>query len=171
LYATQFIDTIVDHPDASYPLPPPLATTRNVDFSERNEPLASFYALQRAERRDLLVFSSGRMDLEVRVTASGIEVTNRTGRDISDAYALVGDETYYIPVLQTGANTYSSLTRSPLLEERSTIVRALLSWLPLRQGQVWLLVIDQDAESVFEDDGIYQKVRHVTVSLVEGAPQ
>lgn len=104
------------------------------------------------------------------LTPSGIEVTNRTESDIHEAYVLVGEETYHIPVLQTGTNAYPPAS-SVLSGERSTMVRALQSWLPLREGGAWLLLIDQDDEITFEDEGIHQKVRHVAVSLIEGVPQ
>jgi hypothetical protein len=65
----------------------------------------------------------------------------------------------------------SSPSRSLLRDERATIVRALESWLPLTEGSPWLFLLDQEDGETFEDGGIYKKVRHVTISLVEGVPQ
>jgi len=170
LYSTQRADIQVEHPDASYALPSALPTAFGVDFAEENEPKSSSFSLQRNERRDLTLFSRGRLDLAMTLTPSGIEVTNRTGSNIHEAYVLVGKETYHIPVLQTGTNTYSPVS-SFLSGERSTMVRALQSWLPLREGGAWLILLDQGDGITFEDEGIHQKVRHVAVSLIEGVPQ
>lgn len=170
LYSTQRADIQLEHPEASYPLPSALPMALGVDFAEESETKNSAFSLQRNERRDLTLFSRGRLDLVMSLTPSGIEVTNRTESDIHEAYVLVGEETYHIPVLQTGTNAYPPAS-SVLSGERSTMVRALQSWLPLREGGAWLLLIDQDDEITFEDEGIHQKVRHVAVSLIEGVPQ
>lgn len=170
LYSTQPADIHVEHAEASYPLPSALPTAFSVNFAERNDLKTSSFSLQRNERRDLTLNNRQRLDLSMVLTSSGIEVTNRTGSDIHGAYVLAGDETYHVPVLQTGTNTYSPAS-SPLRGETSAMVTALRGWLPLREGRAWLLFVDHDDEITFEDEGIHQKVRRVAVSFIEGVTQ
>ena len=170
LYSTQPADILVEHAEASYPLPSALPTAFSVDFTEENELKTSSFSLQRNERRDLAFNNQGRLDLTMTQTPSGIEVTNRTGTDILGAYVLIDDETYHVPVLHMGTNTYP-LASAYLHGEASTMVRTLQNWLPLREGGAWLLLIDHDDETMFEDEGFHQKVRRIAVSFIEGVPQ
>lgn len=171
LFAERRVDVHVEHPAASFPLPPAVPSIRGVDFSEESTHLQSYFALQEYERRDLTVFDQGRIDIAMRLTPSGAEIVNQTDGDLLEGYILLGDTTYYIPVIRKGAATYA-LTESYLPEEKSALPTALSNWFPLRRGTVpWLLLIHQKDERIyaeFKDDGIYKQVRKVTLTIIEG---
>lgn len=171
LYATQIADISLEHPEASYPLPAALPTTTNVDFSEENDTLHSTLTLQRNERRDLSLFNRGRLDVTMNLTSDGAEILNRTDGELHGAYVLLGEGTYFIPVVQMGTKTYA-LTPAYLPEETSALLRALQAWFPLRDGEsAWLLLMEKDDQRTFEDEGTHKKVRQVAVSLIEGVSE
>lgn len=171
LYATQIADVILEHPEASYPLPSTLPTTTNVDFAEVNVADSTTFSLQRNERRDLTFFDRGRLDVTMRLTLDGAEIVNRTDTELITAYILLGDETYVIPVVEIGTRTYP-LISGHLPGETSALLRALQNWFPLRTGgSSWLLLMEEDDERTLDDEGMHKKVRQVAVSLVEGGRQ
>jgi len=171
LYATQSTDIRLEHPEASYPLSAGLPTTTNVNFAEVNGTDHTMFSLQRNERRDLTLFDRGRLDITMRLIPNGAEIVNRMNTQLDSAYILLGEETYVIPVLEMGTRTYP-LTPGHLPGESSGLLRALQNWFPLRDGDSsWLLLMEQVDESAPDDERIHKKVRHVTVTLIEGGAQ
>lgn len=174
LFAAKMVDISVEHPVASYPLPPIAPTIRNVDFSEDNTDSQSCFALQEGERRDLTILDQGRLDVTMSLTPAGAEITNRTESELLEAYILLGDMTYCIPVIQAGKMMYD-LSECHLPGERSALPIALLNWFPMRKGAVpWLLLMNQNDERIFadfKDEGIYKQVRKVTITIIEGESQ
>ena len=118
-----------------------------------------------------MFFDRGRLDITMRLTSDGAEIVNRTDTELDGAYILLDNKTYFIPVLEIGTRTYP-LTSGYLPKETSALLIALENWFPLRDGGAsWLLVMEQDDERTFDDEGMHKKVRQVAVSLIEGGRQ
>lgn len=170
LFAEQGAVVRVDHPVTSYPLPPAMASVRDVDLSEESDNFHSLLALQRNERRDLAYFAQGRLSVAMSLTGDGVQIVNRTERELLDAYILFGDMTFCIPVIKEGTATYA-LTEGYLPEERSALSTALLKWFPMRNGTVpWLLLTHPNEETIaeFDNDGFTKQVRQVAITIIEG---
>lgn len=168
LYATQFTEVNLEHPRTSFPIPAQLPTTYGVDFSESADAQYSKFTLKRNERRDLTLLERGRLDVTMRLVADGVEIINRTDSELHAAYVLLSDETYLIPTVRLGTDTYS-LVPSFIPGDAMPLMRKLESWYPLRDGvSAWLLLIEQDDQRVFEAEGMYKKVRRMAVTLIEG---
>jgi hypothetical protein len=104
----------------------------------------------------------------MQLVADGVEIINRTDSELHAAYVLLSDETYLIPTVRLGTDTYS-LVPSFIPGDAMPLMRKLESWYPLRDGvSAWLLLIEQDDQRVFEAEGMYKKVRRMAVTLIEG---
>jgi hypothetical protein len=172
-YAIAPRSVYMNHELGSYPESEQLQMARNGTFAAESEPGQTRFSLQAAERRDLLFHSRPRVeDLSFRLTGDELEIDNRTGRVLLNAYVAREGNLFPLPPIALGTQRIALQVKPVLGQARTAylllrgVLRPIEEWLPIDERGAWLITFEE--ESLPMREGVPEKAREVFMTLVEG---
>ncbi len=172
-YAVEPRSVTMRHELGSFPAGGYVLGARGGTLSAESEAGQTRFALQAAERRDLLFHSRPAAEsLRFRFDGTYAEIENRTGKTLANAYLAADDAILSLPAIQPGTQRLAVQTGLMLGEARSTylslrsILRPIEEWLPIAQRGVWLVTLEEWPEATDRDAPTLE--REVWITILQG---
>jgi hypothetical protein len=161
------------HELGSFPAGGLVVAARGGTVTAESEPGETRFFLQAAEKREFLFHSRPQIgDLRFRLDGDRVDVENRTGRILAQAYLAWDGAILPLSPIQMGIQSLPARggpflvgeARAAYLALRS-ILRPIEEWLPLERRSAWLVIVEEERQAV--DRNAPELEREVFITILE----